>query len=231
MKKITILLFVVLSAAALAQNVDKFTDQLPVHPISPARPVEIGIRDNGWARCGAPFSDTTVELLLGEMAQDNHVQLGASMAWLLAECQKRDQLSGNRWVNQNSPRLKEGTLQAAQIGWEIVTGGSADSHRDSTSISIGGISVRGDAESGTASAHIAVYMIDLTTGTTLAIAVGRSTHSSTNIGDVHSWFQRANVAIDWSRYNADPAYRRGMLAIADAIENLRPKLSKLLARI
>lgn len=225
-KLIGLLLSLFLFVVGFSQDAVLRDDVRPASTVSTTKAVEIRIIRNGWRESGGPYDDRLLSAILAQVANDRCITLASSTRELLDESQERDQLSGNRWVDQQSPRLQTGTLVPALLAWEVVTGGSTSGSR-TNNYQIAGVTLQ--SESGSVAASIAVTLKDLTTGLRLAAVTGRGNYSSTNITDFdyRSWFSKNRIPISWQAWDNDAAYRRAMIATERAVEDLARKIPQL----
>jgi hypothetical protein len=152
-------------------------------------------------------------------------QVGSSTLELLNEASQRDALWNNRWI-ADSARLRERTLEPSEYGLEIATGGSGGGGSRGTSLSLGGVTIA--LESGSAEAIIVVAVKDLVTGRRVKTLVGRAKYSSTNLEglSVDRLFAGFRVGNQFrlDQWDNNPEFRRGMIATARALEDLRKKM-------
>ena len=232
MKNILLIVLVVLVLPALssAQQYQPPEEQLPTKPINMTKSsFELTTIQNGWQQSGGPYKSP---LLFALVAQIVNTKLGGDVASstreIIEEGFERDELANSRWVDKNSARLTEGTLKVAQWRIEIVTGGSSSgSKRDN--LRVGDVSI--GTEQGSSEAWIALTFKDLVTGNRVATIVGYSKYASVNVDDFRVRRSLFGIPfgnrIDWSSYDSDPVYRRGMISTARALKDLEKKLETL----
>ncbi len=236
MKKTVISLLITLLGIsfASAQYVQRPEEVLPTRPIiTTAPPVfNLDTGENGWRISGGPYTDDllyafVVKIVIEELGW----HAGKDLLKILQEAYARDQLKQIVYVKQDNPRLREATIDIA--GWhiKIATGGASNSRRGT--LRVGNIELGG--ETGSAEAWISLVFTDLVSQREVAVIVGNSKRSSTNLERlaVNVRSNRSFLGIplsdriSWDVYDRDPVYRLGMLTTLGALEGLRPGLRKL----
>lgn len=233
MKFVTIIVLVFLTSLGLAQSIDDLgggnarpTTPQTRGPINWSAPFELALGENGWEMSGGPYSREVLFGLVAELVnQEWGGQVGSSTLELLNEASQRDALWNSEWVAE-SPRLQRRTLQPSEYALEIATGGSNGGGSRGTSLSLGGVTIA--LESGSAEAIIVVAVKDLVTGRRVKTLVGRAKYSSTNLEglSVDRLFAGFRVGNQFrlDQWDNNPEFRRGMVATARAIDDLRKKM-------
>lgn len=229
-KTLTTLIVVLVPILSTAQQYQAPEKLLPTKPINMAKSsFELATVYNGWQQSGGPYKTPLLYALASAAVVEKlNGNVASSTRELIEEGFERDALVSSPWVNKGSARLKAGTLEVA--GWriEIVTGGSSSgSKRDN--LRVGDVSIA--TEQGSSEAWIALTFKDLTTGNRVATIIGYSKYASLNVSDFGVRRSLFGIPlgnrIDWSAYDSNPAYRRGMISTARALEDLRSKLGTL----
>lgn len=193
-----------------------------------AKPIDIEVGHNQWQ--AGSITDKVLAAIIAEMIEQSGGEIAGTTERLLREGFERDQLSNSKWVDTSSSRFEEKTLKPAQIRFEILNGG--DSSSGSTRIGIGNDSV--SLEHGTSTAFIKVAIRDLTTGKQLGTLSGKGSRSSTNfdglsIASRFSWRGRGFPGINYDSWNnQNPEWRRGMIAVMAALDDLEKKIQEYL---
>lgn len=221
---IAFVLSFVLTSLALAQDVA--TDRQPDHAVSMLKPIEINMIENGWSRSGGPYPDTTVIARLADIANGKYrIPLASSVKKILEEGANRDQAVSSKWVRKDSPRLTENTLVLGLLAWEVTTGGSSGGPQRNN---YGYNQNSASTESAQVTAFISVTLRDLVSGLGLSTITGNGTGKVSNVTNVDiSWFRRSGFSINMSSWNGDPSYRAALVAVKNALEDLRKKSSQL----
>lgn len=232
MKLIGMVLFAILATLGFAQNIDDLggsnarTTTVQRGPINWNAPFELALGDNGWEMSGGPYSREVLFGLVAELVnQEWGGQIGSSTLEILNEASQRDALWNSEWVAE-SPRLQRRTLQPSEYALEIATGGSNGGGSRGTSLSIGGVSI--SLEHGSSEAIIVVHLKDLVTGRRVKTFIGRAKYSSTNLEglSVDRLFAGFRIGNQFrlDQWDNNPEFRRGMIATARALEDLRKKM-------
>lgn len=233
MKILLMVLVAVMAALGFAQNIDDLgggnarpTTPQTRGPINWSAPFELALGENGWEMSGGPYSREILFGLVAELVnQEWGGQTGSSTIEILNEASQRDALWNNRWV-ADSVRLRERTLEPSEYALEIATGGSNGSGSRSTSLSLGGVNI--SLEHGSSEAIIVVHLKDLVTGRRVKTFIGRAKYSSTNLEglSVDRLFAGFKIGSQFrlEQWDNNPEFRRGMVATAKALQDLRKKM-------
>lgn len=230
--KTTLVVLALLGATlGFAQNIDNLGGNVrPTTvqraPINWSAPFELTLSENGWQQSGGPYSQEIIFGLLAELVNTEWGgQTGSSTLEILNEASQRDALWNSEWVAE-SPRLQRRTLQPSEYALEIATGGSNGGGSRGMNLSLGGVSI--SLESGSAEAIIVVHLKDLVTGRRVKTFVGRAKYGSTNLEglSVDRLFAGFKIGNQFrlDQWDNNPEFRRGMIATARALEDLRKKM-------
>jgi hypothetical protein len=243
MKRIaTILIILAVFTAAFAQDSDlkdlgdkvlggssssssSSTSEKINQPVAIAgRPIDIEIGHNQWQPGG--ISDIVLAAIVADMIEQAGGEIAANTSRILREGFERDQLVASKWVDTSSKRFDERTLKPAEIRFEVINGGEANSN--STSIGLGNDSLR--LESGKSTAFITIVVRDLVTGKQLATITVRGSRSSTNlegfsIASRFSWRGHGFPGFTYENWqHQSPDWRRAMIAVTAALDDLEKKI-------
>lgn len=234
MKIATIIVLAILASLGFGQSIDDLgggnarpTTPQTRGPINWSAPFELALGENGWEMSGGPYSKSILFGLIAEMIKDEWgSDIGSSTLEILEEGAQRDALINSKWVKSTSQRLQEQTMEVSETLVEISTGGSNGGGSRETSISLGGVNVA--IESGSATAVIVVTLKDLTSSRRPITLVGKAKYGSTNLSSLR--IDRLFAGFDigdrfrLDQWDNNPEFRRGMIATARALEDLRKKM-------